>query len=180
MLQKHRCNAYTIQKLRRGQEGNGKRHPKATMKRYCMGNRENRASLTIPLRSGHLAAQALREPRSPAAPGTATHAAPALSAPPALLRLLAAFVALRAVSTVAPPARGPKLLVKRLLVLLNHRVELVGESGGELLRARDLDAVEDDDASRLVERGGELLAPDHLGDNGGHRAQWEGEGAREQ
>ena len=40
--------------------------------------------------------------------------------------------------------------------------------------------MEDDDTSRLVEGSGELLVPNHLGDNRGDLAEGEGEGSGEE
>lgn len=59
--------------------------------------------------------------------------------------------------------------------MLDHGIDLVGKGKRKLLRTGQLNAVEDDDARRLVERSRELLVPDHLGDDGRYLPKWQRE-----
>lgn len=136
-------------------------------------------NLTASLRVRHLVAQPLRKPSSTTATSTTADAAALLPAPPAFGGLLP-LVALRAILPVVPAGDVAELLVEGLLVLLDQGVDLVRQHLRQLLRARHLDAVEDDDACLLVERRRELLAPDHLGDDRRDGTQRKRECAREQ
>lgn len=84
----------------------------------------------------------------------------------------------------APHSVGPLLAITDLAIevplrVVGHLTRLVGEGMGETLELGELGRLEDDDADDLIERGVELLVPDHLGDERGRGREGEGEGRGE-
>lgn len=115
----------------------------------CINNAKC-GTLATSLCVGHLVTQPLRKPCAPSTTSSTSEAAPPFSTPSALLCLLP-LVTFCAVRPIIPASDIAQLLVEDLLVLLNQCVDFVGQDLRELLRSGQVDAVEDNNASGLVE-----------------------------
>src|SRR5712672_2512823 len=83
------------------------------------------------------------------------------SSSPPLLCLFTTFITLQSICSFFPGWCPTETDVKGLLILFHHRADLLCQNLRELLGPCEFDAMEYDDARRLVQGCREFLRPDH-------------------